>query len=76
MMKKTCLPACPNRGVRASASKVAETKIVKSSRLPTMPTGHAHTRRRRPPTAEAKPKPLPMISRQAMSWPAMVTCAS
>ena len=42
----------------------APKKTVKSSALPTMPTGHAQTRRRIPPSAEAKPKRLPMISRR------------
>ena len=39
---------------------------VNSSTLPTMPTGQAQTRRRRPPTAEANPKALPRISRQVI----------
>ena len=69
MMKKTCRPACPNSGCWAWASKVAAMKTVKSSTLPTMPTGHAQTRRRRPPTAEAKPNALPTISRQVIGWP-------
>ena len=51
-------------------------KTVKSSTLPTMPTGQAQTRRRSPPMAEAKPKALPTISRQVMGWPAIVRCAS
>ena len=41
-----------------------------------IPTGQAQIRRRIPPTAEAKPKPLPRISRQVIGWPAMVTWAS
>ena len=56
MMKKTCRPAWPNSGSCASASKVAAMNTVNSSTLPTMPTGQAQTRRRRPPTAEANPK--------------------
>ena len=41
-----------------------------------IPTGQAQTRRRMPPIAEAKPKPLPRISRHVIAWPAMVTWAS
>ena len=41
-----------------------------------MPTGQAQTRRRIPPIAEAKPKPLPRISRQVIGWPPMVSWAS
>ena len=41
-----------------------------------MPTGQAHTRRRMPPIADAKPKTLPTISRQKMAWPAMLSWAS
>ena len=76
MMKNTWRPACPNSGCWASASKVAAMKTLNSRTLPTMPTGQAHTRRRSPPTAEAKPKPLPRISRHVIGWPAMVTWAS
>ena len=76
MMKKTWRPAWPNSGCWAWASKVAAMKTVKSRTLPTMPTGQAQTRRRRPPTAEAKPKALPTISRQVIGWPAMVRWAS
>jgi hypothetical protein len=49
---------------------------LKSSTLPTMPTGHAQTRRRRPPIAEANPKALPRISRHVIACPATVTWAS
>ena len=41
-----------------------------------MPTGHAQTRRRMPPTRTPARSALPMISRQVMSWPPMVRCAS
>ena len=75
-MKNTCRPAWPNSGTWASASKVAAMKTVNSSTLPTMPTGQAQTWRRRPPTAEAKPNPLPRISRQVIGWPAMLMLAS
>ena len=37
-----------------------------------MPTGQAHTLRRIPPSAEARPKTLPTISRQVISWPPIV----
>jgi hypothetical protein len=65
-MKNTCRPACPNSGTWASTSNVAAMKTVNSSTLPTMPTGHAHTRRRRPPIADANPNALPRISRQVI----------
>jgi hypothetical protein len=76
MMKNTCRPACPNSGTCASASKVAATNTVNSRTFPMMPTGQAQTRRRRPPTAEANPNPLPRISRQVIGCPAMVRWAS
>ncbi len=40
-----------------------------------MPTGQAQTTRFIPPIAEAKPKQLPMISRQRMGEPPMTKLA-
>ena len=40
------------------------------------PTGHAQTRRRIPPIAEANPKTLPMTSRHRMCEEPMVSWAS
>ena len=62
MMKKICRPAWPNSGVRESASNVAEMNTKKSRTLPMMPIGQAHTLRRMPRMAEAKPNAFPMIS--------------
>ncbi len=75
-MKKTWRPACPNSGACEPGSNVTARNTVRSRTLPTIPTGQAQTLRRIPPMAEAKPKPLPRISRQVIGWPAMVTWAS
>src|SRR6187402_760504 len=49
---------------------------VNSSRLPTMPTGHAQTFRRSPPSAEASPKTFPITSRHSTCWSPITICAS
>ena len=49
---------------------------VKSSALPTMPTGHAQTLRRMPPSALSSPKTLPITSRHSTVWSPMTICAS
>ena len=76
MMKKICRPAWPNNGACEPGSRVTARNTVNSRTFPTIPTGQAQTLRRIPPTAEAKPKALPRISRQVIGWPAMITWAS
>ena len=68
----------PGLAVERLALRVGEAtpkNTVNRMTLPTMPTGHAHTRRRMPPIADANPKPLPTISRQKIWCPAMVSWA-
>jgi hypothetical protein len=64
MMKNTWRDAWPYSGVPWSLPTARPRKTVNSRTLPMIPTGHAHTIRRSPNTADASPNPLPTISRQ------------
>ena len=62
-------PACPRRLMWSAEPNTEPMKTVKSSALPTMPTGQAQILRRMPPRALASPKRLPMTSRQRRNPP-------
>jgi hypothetical protein len=65
-MKNTWRLAWPYMFLSCGFSKRKSKKTVNSIRLATMPTGHAQTRRRMPPMADARPNALPMTSRHRM----------
>ena len=75
-MNMTWRPAWPHSVAGVAEPKTLPRKTVRSSRLPAMPTGHAQTRRRMPPTALARPKMLPSTSRRIRTDPPTGICAS
>ena len=75
-MNMTWRPAWPHSVAGVAEPKTLPRKTVRSSKLPAMPTGHAQTRRRMPPTALARPKMLPSTSRRIRTDPPTGICAS
>ena len=72
----SCRPAWPSMFTGLGLPKNAPIKTVNSSRLPIIPTGHAHTLRRIPPSADARPNALPRTSRTSRDWSPTWICAS
>src|SRR5699024_4782647 len=68
-MNITWRPAWPSRSTEFGLPKTVPRNTVSSSRLPAMPIGQAHTRRRIPPSALSSPKTLPSTSRKSRNWP-------
>ena len=72
----TWRPAWPSMVTGCGLPTRVPKKTVRSSRLPRIPTGHAHTLRRMPPSADARPNALPRTSRTRRDWSPTWICAS